>query len=89
MLMRPAADGKKLFLWREVSVDIDFSLLPDESVRKSLCPGGEGSAMIFPADFSVLEACRSWRDGRLQPNPLSRANDMLQSALVLGSVTRW
>jgi len=27
----------------------------------------EGSSTIVPAPLRVLEACRSWRDGRLQP----------------------
>ncbi len=58
--MRPAAVGKKLFLWREVLVLMDSSLLPEGSDSNSLCP-------IFPARFKVLEAYRSWRDGRLQP----------------------
>src|SRR4029434_10974222 len=41
LLMRPAADGKKLILWREVLV------LMEGSVSKSLCPGWEGSATIL------------------------------------------
>ena len=67
LLMRPVADGKKLFLWQEVLVLTDLNLLPEGSVLKSICPGWEGSNMIFLARLSVLEACRSWRDGRLQP----------------------
>ena len=50
---------------------MDLSLLPEGSDSKSLCPGWEGSATIFPAHLRVLEAYRaggawSWMDGRLQ-----------------------
>src|SRR4029434_608436 len=34
---------------------------------KSLCPGCEGSAVIFPARFLTLEVYRSWMVGRLAP----------------------
>ena len=40
MLMRPAADGKKLLWWREVLVLMDRSLLPEGSVTRSLIRGG-------------------------------------------------
>ncbi len=82
MLMRPAAFRKKLFLWREVLVLIDCSLLPEESVSNSYCLGWEGSATIFPARFRVLEVYRSWRDGRLQPVTFS-AKQMICCSLPL------
>ena len=71
LLMRPTAVGKKLFLWHEVLVLMDLSLLPEGRDSKSLCPGWEGSAAIFPPRLRVLEAYGSWRDGRLQPIALS------------------
>src|SRR4029434_9324174 len=67
LLMRPTADRKKLLWWREVLVLMDRSLLPEGSVTRSLCPGWEGSAIIFPARLRVLDAYRSWKDGRLHP----------------------
>ena len=83
LLMRPVADGKKLFLWREVLVLTDLNLLPEGSVSKSICPGWEGSNMIFLARLGVLEACRSWRDdGRLQPITFS-AWRMIRCSLLL------
>src|SRR4029434_8468958 len=65
--MRPTADGKKPLRWREVLVLMDRSLLLEGSGTRSLCPGWEGSAIIFPARLRVLDASRSWRDGKLQP----------------------
>ena len=65
------ADGKKLFLWREVLVLMDRSPLPEGSVSKSLYPWWEGSATIFPARLRILEVYRSWSDGRLQPTTFS------------------
>jgi len=59
---------------------MDRSILPKGSDSKSLCPGWEGSATIFPARLGVLEG-RQIAANR----PLSRANDTLQSALVFGS----
>lgn len=35
LLMRPAAVGKKLFLWHEVLVLMDHNLLPDGSGSRS------------------------------------------------------
>uniref|UniRef100_A0A0E9X861 Uncharacterized protein n=1 Tax=Anguilla anguilla TaxID=7936 RepID=A0A0E9X861_ANGAN len=61
---------------------MDRSLLPEGSVCKSLCPGWEGSATIFPARLRALEVCRSWRDGRLQPITLSAAR-MIRCSLPL------
>ena len=43
LLIRPTADGKKLFLCWEVLVLMDRSLLPEGSVSNSFCPGWEGS----------------------------------------------
>ena len=37
LFMRPAAEEKKLFLWRELLVLMDRSLLPEGSRSKSLC----------------------------------------------------
>lgn len=82
LLIRLVADGKKLFLWREVLVLMDRSLLPEGSDSKSFCPGWEGSAIIFPARLRVLEANRSWRDGRLQPITFS-ADRMTRCSLPL------
>ena len=56
LLIRLVAEGKKLFMWREVLVLMDLSLLPEGSGSKSLCPGWEESATIFPARFRVLVA---------------------------------
>ena len=53
MLMSPTADGKKLLRWCEVLVLMDRSLLPEGSGTRSLCPGWEGSAIIFPARLRV------------------------------------
>ena len=36
MLRIPTAEGKKLFMWREVLVLMDRSLLPEGRVTKSL-----------------------------------------------------
>src|SRR4029434_3728127 len=80
--MMPAADGKKLPWWREVLVLMDCSLLPEGSVTRSLCPGWEGSAIIFPARLRVVDAYRSWRDGRLQPITFS-AERMIRCSLPL------
>ena len=73
---------KNLFLWREVLVLMDLSPLPEGSDSKSLCPGCEGSATIFPARLSVLEANGSWRDRRLQPITFS-AERMIRCSLAL------
>ena len=59
LLIRLTADGKKLFLWREVLVLMVRSLLPEGSDSKSWCPGWEGSATIFPARLRVVEESRS------------------------------
>lgn len=80
--MRPTAVGKKLFLWCKLLVKIDCSLLLEGSVQKSLCPGWEGSALIFPVCLSVLEVCWSWRDDRLQPITFS-AQRMIHCSLPL------
>ncbi len=67
LLIRAVTDVKKLFLWREVLVLMDRSLLPDGSASESLCPGWEMSATILTGRFRVLEMYRSWRDGSLHP----------------------
>ena len=54
-MKRPVADGNKLFLWREVLVLLDRSLLPEGSDWNSVCPGWEESATIFLARLRVLE----------------------------------
>lgn len=64
---------------------MDLSLLTEESITSSFHPGCEGSSIIFPAYFRVLESCRSKSDGIAADHPLRRLNDTLQSALVLGS----
>ena len=56
LLMRPAADGKKLFLWREVLV------LLDGRGWNSVCPGWEESATIFLARLRDLEGCAGPRE---------------------------
>ena len=58
-------DRKKLFLWREVLVLMDRSLLAEGSGWNSACPGLGGSATIFASGSS--------RDGRLQPITFSAA----------------
>ena len=83
LLKRPVADGKKLFLWCEVLVLMDRSLLPEGSSWNREWPGWEESATNFLTRLRVLEVCRSSRVGRL--HLLSSADDTLQSALVLGS----
>src|SRR4029434_3328005 len=80
--MRPTAAGKKLLRWREVLVLIDRSLLPEGSGTRSLCPGWEGSAIIFPARLRVLDAYKSWREGKLQPITFS-AERMTRCSLLL------
>lgn len=50
--MRPAADGKKLFLCREVWVLMDRCLLPEDF--KNFLSGVEKPAIIFPAGLRVL-----------------------------------
>uniref|UniRef100_A0AAQ4QTM1 Transmembrane protein 9 n=1 Tax=Gasterosteus aculeatus aculeatus TaxID=481459 RepID=A0AAQ4QTM1_GASAC len=49
--MSPTADGKKLFVWREVVVLMDLSLLPDGRGTNSFCPGWEGSATTMHQNF--------------------------------------
>lgn len=71
------ADGKKLFMWREV-----LSLLPEGRVWKSWHPGWEGSATVLPARARILEVYRSWREGRLPPMTLS-AKRMIRCSLSL------
>ena len=78
-MKRPAADGKKPFLWREVLVLMDRSFLPDGSSWNRECPGLEELAAIFLTHLRVLKVCRSSRVGRLQPD------ETLHSAFVLGS----
>src|SRR4029434_8413531 len=39
--------------------------LPEGRSLNNLCPGCEGSAVIFPARFLTLEVYRSWMVGRL------------------------
>lgn len=59
MMVKLAAVGRKLVL-----VVMDQS---EGCVSKSLCHGWEGLVTVVPAHLRVLEAYRSWRDGRLQP----------------------
>ena len=80
--MRPAVDGKKLFIWRKILVLMDRSLLPEVSGWNIMCPGWEGSATIFLARFRVLEVCRSLRDGRLQTITFSAARIISCSLLL-------
>src|SRR4029434_1242603 len=82
LLMRPAADGKKLHWWREVLVLMDRSLLPEGSVTRSLCPGWEECAILYAARLRVLDAYKSWRDGKLQPITFS-AERMTRCSLLL------
>ena len=80
MLKRPVEDGKKLFLWREVLVLMDRSLLPEGSSwhRESR----EESATIFLARLRVLEVCRSSMVGILQPITFSAARKIRCSLLL-------
>ena len=73
LFRREMARGKKLFLCRVVLVCRLLYRLPEGSRSKSLCPGCEGSVMIFPARFLVLERYRSWMEGRGAPMILSAA----------------
>src|SRR4029434_4885796 len=61
------ARGKKLFLCLEVLANSDLLRLPEGRCLNRLCPGCEGSAVIFPARFLTLEVYRSWMVGRLAP----------------------
>ena len=76
LLMRPAADEKKLFLWREVLVLMYRSLLPEGSGWNRVCPGWEESA-TGPS-----------RDGRLQPitSAVQRIHCSLLFSLAVASV---
>ncbi len=62
LLMRLVAEGKKLFLWCEVLVLMECSLLPEGSDSKCLWPTPPTPVTIFPASLRVPEAHRSWRD---------------------------
>src|SRR4029434_3283657 len=53
--------------WRTVICLADSERLPEGRSLNNLCPGCEGSAMIFPARFLTLEVYRSWMVGRLAP----------------------
>jgi len=58
--MRPPAEGKKLFLWHEVLVLMDRSLLPEGSGSKSLSGMGEVSCNLActpqgPGGVQILE----------------------------------
>lgn len=83
--MSPTADGEKLLLWCEVLVLMNRSLLPEGRSSNSSCPGWEGSATILLSRFSIQEANKSSRDGRLQPIDLSETEPMTEEhALILG-----
>lgn len=71
--LRPAADGKQLFLRHEVLVLTD---LRGERFKTFV---SMGSDTIFPARFGVLLANRSLRDG--SADYLLCKNDTLQSAV--------
>lgn len=77
-----AAVRNKLFLCWVVLVLIYCSPLPEGSFSESLRLKLEGSAVIFPACFRVLESCGSWSNGRLQPITLS-AERMMHCGLLL------
>src|SRR4029434_878228 len=49
----------------------DSERLPEGRSWNRLCPGCEGSAMIFPARFLALDVYRSWMVGRSAPIILS------------------
>src|SRR4029434_2476044 len=51
--------------WRTVICPADSERLSEGRSLNSLCPGCEGSAVIFPARFLTLEVYRSWMVGRL------------------------
>lgn len=55
LVVRPAAEGKNLFLYREVLVLIDRSLLPEGSDSNRLYPGWEGPSLsvCWRVDHSV------------------------------------
>src|SRR4029434_3659117 len=53
--------------WRTVICLADSERLPEGRSLNNLCPGCEGSAVIFPARFLTLEVYRSWMVGRLAP----------------------
>ncbi|AWP07991.1 putative gastrula zinc finger protein XlCGF57.1-like, partial [Scophthalmus maximus] len=59
VLLSPAAEGKKLVLWREVLVLMDHSLLPEGSITNRLW---ERSAAILPACLRVLDEYSGSRD---------------------------
>src|SRR4029434_4640583 len=55
----------------EVLANSDLLRLPEGRSLNRLCPGCEGSAVIFPARFLTLEVYRSWMVGRSAPIILS------------------
>ena len=75
LLIKLVADGKKLFLWREVLVPMDRNLLP-EGVSRVCDQGGRDQPQ------SSLHASECWRDGRLQPVTFS-ADRMTRCSLPL------
>ncbi len=81
LLVRPAADRKTLFLWHEVLVPMDRTLLSG-GVAKNFCARGwEGSAQSVLLEWQIA-ACHL----------LSRENDALQFVFVpwkWQQYTRW
>lgn len=75
---------KTLFLWVEILVLMDHSLLADGSVSNSLCLGWEGSATTF---LLTSESWSATGPGAMSDcsQSLSLQNDKLQTALVLDS----
>lgn len=55
-----------MFLWHKSLVLVGFSLLPEGAVSRNLCPGWKGSTTISPSRLRILEANKSWNDGRFQ-----------------------
>ncbi len=55
LLMRAAAVRKKLFLWREVLVLMDLSLLPERGVSKKFVSGVGKVSHSFLVRLRVLE----------------------------------
>src|SRR4029434_3886153 len=53
--------------WRTVICPADSERLPAGRSLNSLCPGCEGSEVIFPARFLTLDVYRSWMVGRSAP----------------------
>ena len=71
LFMRPAVEGKKLFLWREVLVLMEFvSGMGGVSCNLACTPKGPGGVQIL----ETWEAATN--------HLLSRVNDTLQSGLV-------